>query len=159
MRFLLRLQALLTHITGRARIAHNSPEHLRLGAWGEEIAARLLRRKGYKILERRLRIGRRDELDLVVRDQQTLVIVEVKTRRSADFSRPSRAVDRGKRYRLSRAAVRYAARMRGRPDYLRFDVVEVVGRPGGTPPAASSRKNLWISISTGFLRRRNRMAP
>ena len=100
------------------------------GEWGEKKAERMLRRKGYRILGRRVCIGRRDEIDLVARDGDVLVFVEVKTRKSESFGRPISAVDRQKRRVLSRAAVRYLGKLRYRPTYIRFDVVEVVGEIG-----------------------------
>ncbi|MBN1269332.1 MAG: YraN family protein [Kiritimatiellae bacterium] len=110
------------------------PPHIRQGLWGERVAARELKKKGHRILGRRVRFGRRDELDLVTRDGDTLVFVEVKTRGSEDFGRPAETVDRAKRHALSRAAVHYLQRLRQPPPYIRFDVVEIVGREDeGTP--------------------------
>ena len=102
------------------------PEHLRAGLWGEEQAERFLKKLGWRILGRRVRIGR-DELDLVARAGEVLVFVEVKTRGSEDFGRPFSAVDRGKRHSLSRAAVHYLKKLRERPAFFRFDVIEVIG--------------------------------
>ena len=92
------------------------------GRWGEQQAEEMLRRKGYRILGRRLRIGLRDEIDLVARDGEILVFVEVKTRRREDFGRPLDSVDRRKRQVLSRAAVRYLRRLKYPPVCFRFDV-------------------------------------
>jgi putative endonuclease len=103
--------------------------HLRIGEWGEEAAARALADKGYRIVGRRVRPGRRLELDLVARDGDCLVFVEVKTRGSDRFGRPAAAVDRAKRRLLSRAAVRFLMRLRPRPATFRFDVVEIIGDP------------------------------
>ncbi len=103
-------------------------EHLETGKWGEEQAERMLKRKGYRILGRRVRVGTRDEIDLVARDGAALVFVEVKTREHEDFGRPLSAVDRQKRHSMSRAAARYLKKL-GYPDVcFRFDVVEVVGK-------------------------------
>jgi putative endonuclease len=79
-------------------------------------------------------VGDRDELDLLARDGDVLVFVEVKTRRGEDFGRPSDAVDRAKRRTMSRAAARYIGKLRRRDLYFRFDVVEVVGEPGDSSP-------------------------
>jgi putative endonuclease len=100
------------------------------GVWGEQQAEAFLEKKGYRILGRRVRVGRRDELDLVARDGEILVFVEVKTRRSEDFGRPLSFVRRAKRHALSRAAVRYLKRLHPPPKYFRFDVVEVIGSAG-----------------------------
>lgn len=104
------------------------------GAWGERQAESYLRKLGYAILGRRVRVGRRDEIDLVARHRHVLVFVEVKTRSGEEFGRPIEAVKRDKRRALSRAAVRYMKQLRKRPDFFRFDVVEVVGVEGDAAP-------------------------
>jgi putative endonuclease len=101
------------------------------GRWGEARAALELKRMGYRIVGSRVRVGRRDEIDLIARDGCVLVFVEVKTRRSEDYGRPSSAVDRHKRRTLSRAAVRYLRQLDDPRVVFRFDVVEVVGESGG----------------------------
>jgi putative endonuclease len=66
------------------------------------------------------------EIDVVCRDNDTLVFVEVKTRAREDFGRPLEAVDRAKQRRISRGALAWL-RMLDNPDILfRFDVVEVI---------------------------------
>ncbi len=121
------------------------PEAHRAGAWGEETAARWLERKGYRILGRNVRFGSRCELDLVARSPapDALVFVEVKTRRSERFGRPMAAVDRGKRRALGRAAHQYLRRLKVRPPRIRFDVVEVIGTPGGEPPVVRHIENAF----------------
>ena len=108
--------------------------HLVTGVWGERQAAAALKKKGYRLLGRRVRMGRRDEIDLVARDGSILVFVEVKTRAEEAFGRPVSAVDRRKRRAVSRAAVRYLRALRSQPEAFRFDVVEVIGSPGGRDP-------------------------
>lgn len=118
------------------------PFHLRTGVWGEARAADFLQERGYKILGRRVRIGLRDELDLVARQGEVLVFVEVKTRADEDFGRPIASVDRGKRHTLSRAAVRYLKKLKI-PVSFRFDVVEVVGREGDEAPLIRHIENAF----------------
>lgn len=105
-----------------------------IGRWGEAQAAAYLTERGMRVLGTRVRVTVRDELDLVARDGVVLVFVEVKTRKSQAFGRPLSAVDRRKRQVLSRAAVRYVARLRRRDVCFRFDVVEVIGHPGLASP-------------------------
>lgn len=109
--------------------------HLAAGLWGEEVAARYLVSKRYKLLGRRVRVGPRDELDLITRAPDgVLVFIEVKTRADETFGRPFSAIDHRKRKALSRAAWRYLVKLRPRPDYFRFDVVEVIGKEGQGEP-------------------------
>ena len=106
--------------------ASSTPQHLRRGAYGEKLAARFLRSRGYKILYRNFKGRSGGEIDIVCRDRDTLVFVEVKTRTREDFGRPFTAVDRQKRKRISRGALNWL-RMLDNPDILfRFDVVEVL---------------------------------
>lgn len=89
-----------------------------LGRRGEEIAARLLERRGWRILERGF-LAARGEIDLVARDGARLVVVEVKTRSSWAFGAPAEAIDARKRRALAAAAAEYRllADWRGPIDY------------------------------------------
>lgn len=102
------------------------------GLWGEREAEYYLKAKGYKILGRRIHIGARDEIDLVARSGNSLVFIEIKTRADEAFGRPFTAVDREKRFRLARAAVRYLKRLKTQPADFRFDVVEIIGNQTGS---------------------------
>jgi len=103
-----------------------SSDHLRRGFLGEKLAGHFLRRNGYKILYRNFRGRSGGEIDIVCRDDDTLVFVEVKTRAREDFGRPIAAVDRRKQRRVSRGGLAWL-RMLDNPDILfRFDVVEVI---------------------------------
>lgn len=78
------------------------------------------------MLYRNFRRGRGGEIDLVCRHGDVLVFVEVKTRSGEAFGRPSAAVDRRKRQRITRGAMTWL-RMLNLPDLtFRFDIVEVV---------------------------------
>ena len=113
------------------------------GKWGEAQAARMLRRKRYRILGQRIKVGTRDEIDLVAWDGDVLVFVEVKTRRQEAFGRPLDAVDRKKRHVLSRAAVRYVRSLKDPRVCFRFDVVEVVGAIGNRTPVVRHIENAF----------------
>ncbi|MEM8945095.1 MAG: YraN family protein [Planctomycetota bacterium] len=96
-----------------------------LGERGEQAAARFLRRIGYKIVftRHRLRFG---EVDIIAVDGQTVVFIEVKTRRDAALGRPAEAVDYQRQQRQTRAALAFL-KSHGLLEYAsRFDVVEVV---------------------------------
>ncbi len=105
------------------------PEHLRTGRRGEEAARRFLRRQGLQFVFANFK-ARRGEIDLIFRDQLSLVFVEVKTRSSEDWIRPAAAVDADKERILSEAALQYL-RLLGQPLIsFRFDIVEVLMRDG-----------------------------
>ena len=111
----------------------SSRAHLRLGARGEKLAARYLRRHGFKILYRSFRGRQGGEIDLVCRERDTLVFVEVKTRTREDFGRPLEAVTRPQQRRISLGALAWL-RLLGNPDiFFRFDIVEVTMAEGTKP--------------------------
>jgi putative endonuclease len=103
-----------------------SPEHLRRGSLGEKLACRFLRKEGYKILYRNFKENRGGEIDIVCRDDDTLVFVEVKTRGGEYYGRPFEAIRRDQQRRISRGALTWL-RMLDNPEIpFRFDVVEIV---------------------------------
>ena len=100
--------------------------HIELGVWGERVAAKELKRRGFKILYRNYRGPHGGEIDLIFRDRETLVFVEVKTRSNEEYSRPLDAVNRKKQKLIQRGALAWL-RLLGHPDLtFRFDVVEVI---------------------------------
>jgi putative endonuclease len=107
-----------------------NPDHW-LGRHGEKLAARFLRRRHhYKVLYRNFRAPRGGEVDIVCRDGDTLVFVEVKTRSTTLFGRPAEAVDLEKQKLITRGA-RAWLRMLDNSDVLfRFDIVEIVMEQG-----------------------------
>jgi len=101
------------------------PLHLRHGELGEEAAKRHLRRNGLKFLTANFRSSR-GEIDLIFRDRDCLVFVEVKTRSSEEWTRPAAAVNRERRQRLTRAALDYLRLLKNPAVKIRFDIVEVL---------------------------------
>jgi putative endonuclease len=101
------------------------PEHLRRGRLGEEAARRHLRRAGLKFLTANFKSDR-GEIDLVFRDADCLVFVEVKTRSSETWTRPAAAVNGRKRRLLSQTALDYLRRINNPQVRFRFDIVEVL---------------------------------
>jgi putative endonuclease len=105
--------------------AKGEPPHLRRGRLGERVARRHLEQSGLKFLTANFR-SPRGEIDLVFRDQDCLVFVEVKTRSSEEWTRPAAAVNARKRRLLSQTALDYL-RLLDHPELkLRFDIVEVL---------------------------------
>src|SRR5438477_496088 len=102
----------------------DSPLHLQYGARGEQAAKDHLRRLGLKFLTANFRSSR-GEVDLIFRDEDCLVFIEVKTRSSEDWIRPAAAVNAHKRRLLSQTALDYLKLLRYPRIKIRFDIVEV----------------------------------
>lgn len=103
-----------------------------LGDFGENMAESYLNEKGYKILERNFYV-RGGEIDIVCMDRNTLVFVEVKTRKTDKFGLPSEAVDRKKAEHMRFAAERYYE-IHPFDGEIRFDVIEVFASLNGCTP-------------------------
>src|SRR5215468_11666079 len=101
------------------------PIHLQYGVLGERAAKKLLKREGLKFLTANFRSDR-GEVDLVFRDDDCLVFIEVKTRSSEEWTRPAAAVNKERRGRLTRAALDYLRLLKNPQVKVRFDIVEVL---------------------------------
>ncbi len=98
-----------------------------LGRRGEDLAHRYLRSKGLTILSRNYRPGGGDaEIDIVARDGNITVFVEVKTRSSAEYGSPDRAIGSEKEKHILRAARAFATRAGIEWDEVRFDTISIV---------------------------------
>ncbi|HKE84761.1 MAG TPA: YraN family protein [Vicinamibacterales bacterium] len=95
-----------------------------LGKHGEDLACAELIRRGYSILARRYRT-RFGEIDIIARDTDVTVFVEVKTRKGDDFGGGAEAVTAWKQRRLTQMAVDFLARHQLHDRPCRFDVVVV----------------------------------
>lgn len=94
------------------------------GEAGEAIAARLLRKKGYRIIATNYRT-RWGEIDIIARDGHTIVFVEVKARQSGRFGAPKEAVTPRKQRRISMVALAYLKTTGQSQAKARFDVVSI----------------------------------
>ena len=105
--------------------AKTEPEHLRRGRLGERAAKKFCQRAGLKFLTANFRSDC-GEIDLIFRDADCLVFVEVKSRSSEEWTRPAAAVDSRKRRLLSQTALDYLRLLNHPQVKLRFDIVEVL---------------------------------
>ena len=116
------------------------------GKWGEQEAAKYLRKEGYTLLAAGYRT-RHGELDIIAEKDGVIVVVEVKTRSAFDFARGVDAVSYHKIRRMKSSAMAYiAARNDDRP--LRFDVIEILaGEFRDDPPKEMNHfKNVYIDM-------------
>ena len=99
-------------------------DKIAFGKIGEELACRELERRGYAIVARRYR-RRGGELDIIARDGDTMVFVEVKARHGYAFGQAAESVGFIKRRRMARLAMGYVMRHRLANRPCRFDVVSI----------------------------------
>ena len=97
----------------------------KFGEKGEALAVRRLRKAGYKIIETNYhtRLG---EIDIIAKDNDTIVLVEVKSRRSVHFGNPKQAVTPQKQRKISMVALYYLKTTGQTTARARFDVVTVI---------------------------------
>jgi putative endonuclease len=115
----------------------------RLGSWGEQMAENYLVQRGFIPLFRNYRT-RYGEIDLVMKDQETIVFVEVKTRTNLEFGNPEESITAQKRKRMLHSA---EACLQAHPElsgYYRIDVMAVNGSPADATPEI-----LWFENALG----------
>ena len=95
------------------------------GKEGEEKAVALLVEKGFEIIERNYRYGK-GELDIIARDKDFLVFVEVKSRESLEYGKPEEAITKKKMSQIRKIAEAYLAEKNILNENIRFDVVAIL---------------------------------
>ncbi len=99
-----------------------------LGREGENEAVRFLRNKGLKIIGRNERVGRY-EIDIIAREGEEIVFVEVKTCKNDKWNYPEDKVNYKKRKNLKRAGNRYILRYFPKAKHYRFDIIAITWEP------------------------------
>ena len=102
----------------------------RVGKWGEETAAEYLTRRGCEIVARNARTPY-GEIDIIAKQGEVVIFVEVKTRTSDKMGLPEESITARKRQHMISAAEHYAAEHE--IDRWQIDVISVEGKPGSTP--------------------------
>ena len=118
-----------------------------LGDEGERIAARHLKKLGYRILAKQAR-SKLGEIDIIALDGDTIVFVEVKSRRDHRDGSPAEAVDRRKQVKLTQLSLAWLKKRKllGRP--TRFDVVAIRWDSKGEP-IVTHYKNAFEAADLG----------
>ncbi|MEM7010486.1 MAG: YraN family protein [Verrucomicrobiota bacterium] len=104
-----------------------------IGALGEKLAATWLTQRGLKVLWRNFKAEHGGEVDLVCRDNDTLVFVEVKARTSEFFGQPAAAVDSEKERQITRGALAWLRGLHQADLVYRFDILEIILVEGKPP--------------------------
>ena len=133
----------VTSILDLFRHKNKEPSYKRdVGAKGEQIAVKFLKKSGYKILQRnyRCKLG---EIDIVCYDHGTIAFVEVKTRYSDTYGPPELSVTEAKKRQIVKVALHYVAEKRIEGMDFRFDVVSVFHTPMKKYPVITLFKNAF----------------
>ncbi len=104
----------------------------RIGQWGENSAVNYLSTCGYTILECNVHTPH-GEIDIVARQEELLIFVEVKTRTSSSFAYPEESITLRKQFHMLSAAEHYLREHPDSCDTWQFDVISVEGKPNGNP--------------------------
>ena len=118
----------------------DSPKEV--GAKGEKLAAKFLKRKGYKVIQRnyKCKLG---EIDIVAEHNGTIVFVEVKTRQTQEFGSPQSSVTATKRGQISRVALSYIRDKKLVDQACRFDVIGITFPPESRKPEIEHIENAF----------------
>ena len=102
--------------------------NISIGRNGEEIAVKYLEKQGYKILETNRRFSRYCEIDIIALDKNTLVFVEVKTRKTDFLGQPIEAITKTKYQHIKNGVFLY---LQENPNYKKFriDGISIILRP------------------------------
>jgi putative endonuclease len=120
------IREVLDRLRDRKRRREWNPAHA-AGRRAEDLAHRHLQRQGYVVVARNYRLASGDaEADIVAWENDTLAIVEVKSRESTEYGPPERAMSQTKRAHLARVAREFAARTGTPWERVRFDLITVV---------------------------------
>ncbi len=101
-----------------------SDDRKKLGQAGEQLAADFLKQKGYSIIQRNFRCAA-GEVDIIAKDKDYLVFVEVKTRRNHSYGSPLEAVDFRKQRQICRTALCYLQQHPAADQDIRFDIIAI----------------------------------
>lgn len=118
---------------------------------GELAAAKFLKKKGYKILQRnyRRKVG---EIDIICYDHGVIVFIEVKTRSTDNYGPPELSVTETKKRQIIKVASYYIAEKKIEGVDLRFDVVSIIYSPTKKHPTITLYKNAFIKNSSSVFR-------
>lgn len=99
-------------------------KNIEIGRFGEKTASIYLKKNGYLILDNNFRCNL-GEVDIIARHRDTIVFIEVKTRKSNLYGTPAQAVNRSKQNKIIKTALYYLKINNKFNDNIRFDIVEV----------------------------------
>ena len=113
-----------------------------IGKLGEEHAQKFLKKMGWKILETNFRYSRFAEIDIIAKDEDIIVFIEVKTRSTTNFGHPFEAISKSKLQNIFKAGLAYLQTTKETYKSYRIDVVSVIGKEN---PKVEHLKNISMN--------------
>ncbi len=113
-----------------------------IGLKGEEIACSYLKKLGWKILEKNFRYSKYAEIDIIAKETNTIVFVEVKTRTTSNFGHPFEAINTKKINNIYKAALSYLKSTQERYEDYRIDIISILGNSN---PKIEHIKNISLN--------------
>ena len=104
---------------------------MKFGEWGEEIAAKYLKKKGYQIIEKNFR-SKVGEIDIIAEKNNIICFIEVKTRHSEKYGCPAESITQYKKRHITRTAEYYLLLKKYEDRDARIDVIEILINDGNT---------------------------
>lgn len=123
----------------------NKKSNKQIGNYGEEAAAKFLQKSGFKILERNYRYSRLCEIDIIAKNKDTIVFVEVKTRTSTSFGHPFEAINKSKLSNVFKAGLFYLQNTQESYKNYRIDIISVIGNINDKNPKIEHLKNVSLN--------------
>lgn len=120
-----------------------SEKRLTTGKFGEDLAADCLKKKGLKIIERNYR-RKCGEIDIIARDNKTIVFIEVKTRTSTTYGSPFEAITFKKQQQIAMVAHDYLCRKKLSNQPARFDVIGITLLPQKETKIEIIQNAFWL---------------
>lgn len=120
----------------------NTNHNKRLGQTGENIAVRFLEKAGYIILEKNFRYSRFSEIDIIAKDKDTIVFVEVKTRTTTRYGHPFEAINHKKLLNIFKAGLAYLQQTSSDYKKYRIDIISVIKTE---PPVIEHLKDVGLN--------------
>lgn len=114
----------------------------KIGSKGEEIACNYLKKLGWKILEKNFRYSKYAEIDIIAKETNTIVFVEVKTRTTSNFGHPLEAINTKKINNIYKAALSYLQSTQERYENYRIDIISILGNSN---PKIEHIKNISLN--------------
>ena len=113
-----------------------------IGVNGEHIACEYLKKLGWKILEKNFRYSKYAEIDIIAKESNTIVFIEVKTRTTSNFGHPFEAINTKKINNIYKATLSYLQSTQERYEDYRIDIISILGNPN---PKIEHIKNISLN--------------